>query len=206
MRDKGDWWIDHATIIEDDLSWLSDAHTLTLWNVQAPARFFSRLKRLSWLDIRGGSGGDLSACAGLANIRYLAVNQVRGISDLSVIATLESLVYIDLYGLKQVRMLPSLSGLYQLRCARIGQMRGLPSLGGLLDAPRLEDLCLHNFVTVPPADVARINVHPTLQTFSWSFEDAPARLWEPVMKAVQLPSIPAHFPKNWFASRGMPLR
>ena len=53
--DYGGFFIDHATIVEDDFEWLVDVERLTLWNVKVPVSFLPRLKRLWWVDWRGGA-------------------------------------------------------------------------------------------------------------------------------------------------------
>ena len=80
---------------------------LILWNVQIPSGFLARLSKLWWLDIRGGSACDLDVARGASKLRYLAVNQVRGMQDLSAIEEMLSLRYVDLYGLPQMKTLPS---------------------------------------------------------------------------------------------------
>lgn len=81
----GAFWIDHAEIVLDDLSWLVPAERLTLWNVVVPGGLLAQLSMLWWLDLRGGSAADLECARGCERLRYLQVNQVRGMCDLDLV-------------------------------------------------------------------------------------------------------------------------
>src|SRR3546814_6892091 len=89
-----DWSSD---VCSSDL--LRDVERLTLWNVKVPRGFLGRLEKLWWLDLRGGTGADLSAAMGASRLRYLAVNQVRGLADLSLVSEVRQLQLLSLYGL-----------------------------------------------------------------------------------------------------------
>src|SRR3546814_9196554 len=89
-----DWSSD---VCSSDL--LRDVERLTLWNVKVPRGFLGRLEKLWWLDLRGGTGADLSAAMGASRLRYLAVNQVRGLADLSLVSEIRQLQLLSLYGL-----------------------------------------------------------------------------------------------------------
>jgi hypothetical protein len=202
-RDQGDdgFWLDHAEINEGDFEWLEGVRRLTLWNVVVPLGFLARLTKLWWLDIRGGSGADLEVARGATGLRYLAVNQVRGVRDLSLAAAFPALEYLDLYGLAQLTELPSFRTAIKLEHVRLGQLRGLPSLAAVLDAPNLRELQLRRKMNVNASDVERVRRHPTLQRFSWFAEDVPDKVWVPVVEAVALPPVPVLFPADWFKKR-----
>jgi hypothetical protein len=122
FRTDGSVWIDHATVMPHDLARLADVQVLTLWNVRLPDGFLAQLPRLWWLDLRGGSATDLRRLVGCRSLRYLQVNQVRGLRDLSVISSLDRLEFLSLYGLAQVEALPSLAALPRLCRVEVGQM------------------------------------------------------------------------------------
>jgi hypothetical protein len=82
-RGAGVFWIDHAEILGEDYELLKSAERLTLWNVRVPTGFLARLRRLWWVDLRGGSASGLDIVVGADNLQYLAVNQVRGMRDLA---------------------------------------------------------------------------------------------------------------------------
>lgn len=198
MPRRGGYWIDHAAVTDDDLSWLEHATELTLWNVTLPPGFLGRLPRLTWLDIRGGTGEAL-AVEQARSLKYLAVNQVRGLHDLSEIASLSQLRYLDLYGLARVCSLPPLEELRLLTRVTVGQMKNLPSLAPILQAPNLKELFLLRTVHVSASDVSRIQDHPTLEMFEWFAEDVPAKVSQPVLDQVKLPKALSMHPEEWFA-------
>lgn len=201
LRSNGDIWVDHAEVFPEDHEWLSGARKLTLWNVKVPDGFLSRLESLWWLDIRGGTASHLNVTQGLRNVRYLAINQVRGLADLAAIGELYTLRYLDLYGLPQIATLPSCSQLQKLEHVSLGQMRGLRSLRGVLDAPNLRELQFIRRITVNDADVEVIATHPTLERFGWYAEDVPAKDVLPVVTRMALPPCAGVSAAEWFTQR-----
>jgi hypothetical protein len=195
---RGGYWIDHAAISEEDISWLKHATELTLWNVTMPPGFLGQLPNLTWLDIRGGSAKKLDLKE-TRSLEYLAVNQVRGLTDLSDVPSLERLRYLNLYGQAKLPSLPSFAKMNALKRVEVGQMKILDSLAPILEAPSLKELLLLRSITVNPSDVRLIQDHPTLEQFNWTAEDVPVKVWEPVLKAVKLPKARSMHPEEWFA-------
>jgi hypothetical protein len=191
-------WLDHVELVNEDIEWLSRTERLTLWNVKVPAGLLARIDTLWWLDIRGGSGVDLAAAHGASKLKYLAVNQVRGMCDLSIMSEMVTLRYLDLYGLPKLTELPSCAQLVNLEHARIGQLRGLASLHGLLQAPKLRELEFVRKITLSEDDVNGIVNHPAIGAFSWFAEDVPVKIWAPVIEKIALPAIPVRSAKEWF--------
>lgn len=140
--------IDHAVIEPDDLAWLAPVRRLTLWAVDVPEGFLGTLPNLDWLDVRGGSGASADFVIGCERLRYLAINQVRGLSDVSAVGELVTLELLDLYGLPKVTALPSLARLRSLARLELGSLKGLRSIVPALDAPALEELCLSRAVSM----------------------------------------------------------
>jgi hypothetical protein len=157
------------------------------------------LEKLWWLDIGGGTASDLEVARGAAKLQYLAVNQVRGMHDMSLISEMTCLRYVDLYGLPKVTQLPAFSTLANLEHASLGQMRGLLSLHGLLQAPRLRELQLIRKINVHAKDVDEIINHPTIKQFSWFAEDVPEKIWAPVVRKIGLPPVAYSHVEEWFA-------
>lgn len=201
-RSDSGFWIDHAEIKMSDLEWLRDAQRLILWNVLVPPGFMRQLPRLWWLDLRGGSGANLEVCQGAVQLEYLAVNQVRGMSDLRVIGELTSLRYLSLYGLPKVEVLPSCRSLHRLERVSVGQMRGLCSLSGVLEAPNLKELEFVRKVNVQRITPGEIRQHSSLERFGWHAEDVPDSTWEPFIQQVGLPPPKHEWPEDWFQARG----
>jgi hypothetical protein len=197
-------WLDHVELLDDDLEWLAAVERLTIWNVKLPPGLLARLEKLWWLDIRGGSATDLRVAKGASNLQYLAVNQVRGMRDLSIVSEMTSLRYLSLYGLPRVKELPSLSALGKLEHASLGQMRGLLSLRELLKAPNLRELQFIRKISVSDDDVDGIINHPSIKQFGWSAEDVPDKVWVPVVEKIGLPSAPSRHPEDWFGLADSP--
>lgn len=197
-------WLDHVELSEGDADWLAPVERLTLWNVRIPAGFFAHLKKLWWLDIRGGSAPDLEVARGATGLQYLAINQVRGFADASVICMMQKLRFLDLYGLPKVVRLPSFSPLASLERVNLGQMRGLVSLRSLLEAPRLQELQLLKRVNINTEDADGIVNHPTIARFSWFAEDVPQKVYGPIIAKISLPSVAIRSPEDWFGLAMMP--
>jgi hypothetical protein len=195
-------WLDHAVIVDGDLDWLANARRLTLWAVKFPDGWLARHPNLEWLDIRGGSGRAADFVLECHNLRYLCINQIRGLKDLSAIANLRSLELLSLYGLPQVSELPNLRELNRLARIELGSMKGLSGLAPLLAAPALEELHLLRAVALTADDPDRIRDHPSLREFGWVAEDVPLRVWQPVVAHVAKPPARTVRPARWFAGRG----
>lgn len=206
-RDDATWrtpdnvWLDHATLKPSDAEWLAPAKTLTLWAVKVPDGLLASLPHLEFLDVRGGSGTTVDFAAGCTRLRYLQVNQVRGVTDLTVIPTLTSLELLSLYGLPKVADLPSFAPLTRLNRVELGSLKGLQGLGGLHDAPALEELLFSKVVEVTQADAQTLAKHPTLEQFSWFAVDAPLRLSKPFTETLGKPNARFMHAHEWFALR-----
>jgi hypothetical protein len=194
-------WLDHTVLGEDDFERLRPVRRLTVWAVKTPPQFFARLPDLEWLDYRGGSGTDIDFVRGCRKLRYLAINQVRGVGDLSALVELQSLEALTLYGLPKVTAIPSLRAMARLRWAEIGSMKGLAGLTGLLEAPALEDLVLLKLVGLGPDDAIRIANHHSIKRFTWFGEDLPVKIWAPVVELVGKPRVEIIGIEDWFSRR-----
>ena len=139
-RDSKTVRITHAFLDDSDVAHFQNAESLTLWNVTFPEDFLAQLNNLWWLDIRGGTQSSLSYLSGIYGLKYLALNQIRGLNQINEISELKKLQLLSLYGLSKVETLPSFKPLDALRRLQIGQMKNLKSLGPLFDAPGLCEL------------------------------------------------------------------
>lgn len=197
-----DVWLDHVTLRLEDREWLAQARSVTLWAVKVPDGLLASLPNLVFLDLRGGSGTSPAPAAGCTRLRGLVVNQVRGVTDLSILPTLTSLEFLQLYGLPQLRELPSMTPLRRLRRVQLGSMKGLVGLTGLHDAPALEELQLSRAVGIDEHDAERLAAHPTLRQFDWFGEDVPVRQWLPFRETVGKPAARALHARDWFDQTG----
>lgn len=191
-------WIDHASLKLSDAEWLSGVRRLTLWAVKIPEGLLPSLSQLEWLDIRGGSGTSIDVVNGCQNLTYLAVNQIRGLHDLSALGAQTNLRLLSLYGLPQVRTLPSLANLLHLKRLEIGSMKGLTGLGPLLEAPYLEELLRSKAVALTSTDPQAIAAHPSIQAFEWFAEDVPVKTWAPIVDRIGRPKARALSASDWF--------
>ncbi|MEF3405081.1 hypothetical protein [Agromyces sp. CCNWLW203] len=166
--------------------------------MKVPTGLLAALPRLQWLDIRGGSGASIDTVDGCTSLTYLAVNQIRGVNDLSALGRQTNLRLLSLYGLPQVREVPSLAELTHLERVEIGSMKGLSGLRPVLEAPFLEELVLMNAVGLSGTDPEAIAAHPTMRAFEWFAEDVPDSTWVPVMDRVGLPRARAMTASDWF--------
>jgi hypothetical protein len=196
-RSEEDVWIDHATLTDADVEWLSPVKRLTLWAVKDPGDLLARLPGLEFLDIRGGSGTDIRQVAGCRRLRVLVVNQVRGMSDLDDTAQLPTLELLSLYGLPRVKSLPSTAAMPALNRVELGSMTGLTSIARILAAPGLQELQLSRMVNLNSDDVAAIRQHPSLRRFGWFAEDVPVKVWKPVVDAISKPPPALLRPETW---------
>jgi len=180
---------------------LASTGHLTLWNVTFPAGFtFAELPSLRFLDLRGGSRGDLSYLSGATGLRALVVNQVRGLSDLSAISGLTSLRMLQLYGLARVETLPDLSELLSLRRIELGQLRGLRDWSPLTSTPALEELSLVNRLAPDLEVIDRLASHPTLREFGWYAPDVPVGVQREVASRLEGLAVSRGIrPEHWFA-------
>jgi hypothetical protein len=193
--------MDHAVIEASDIDWLAPVRRLTLWAVDLPEGFLETLPNLDWLDVRGGSGASADFVSGCNRLRYLQINQVRGLSDVSAIGDLLTVELLSLYGLPKVTVLPSLARLRALARLELGSLKGLESIAPALDAPALAELYLLRAVSMDADDPRRNRDAPQIKAFDWFAEDVPDRIWEPVVREVDKPPASAVNPSDWFANR-----
>lgn len=201
-KDAGSVWLDHATLREADAAWLEPVSWLTLWAVKVPPTLLASLPNLRYLDIRGGSGADLGAVHGCTELRYLQVNQVRGLTDLAVLPSLTSLRLLSLYGLPKVAAIPSLASLRHLERLELGSMKGLTGLTGAHDAPALCELLLIRSLGVADDDADRLAGNDLLQHFDWFSEDVPVRVWQPFVARVGKAPAKAMHAEQWLRQHG----
>lgn len=201
-RDGGNLWLEHTTLAQADLEWLGPVRRLTAWAVQIPPGLLAQLPHLELLDLRGGSGAHIEHVRGCSNLRVLVVNQIRGVADVSAMASLPALQLLSLYGLPRVTQLPSAAHQPALMRVELGSMKGLDGLGPLLEAPNLRELLLVRAVRLGDADPTAIRDHPTLERFDWLAEDVPVKTWMPVRETVGKPRAKAMHPRDWLDQQG----
>jgi len=198
--------LDYVYLTEFDFEWLENVERLTLFNVDVPDGFLTRLPNLWWLDLRGGSANDIRVARGCQKLRYLQINQVRGFNDLSEVENFNSLELLSLYGLAKLVELPDFSKLKDLRRIEVGQLRNLVSISGFLEAPNLEELLLIKQIGVTAEEFKTVNSHSSLKSFDWQALDVPNKVWTPVVEAVQLPKAKTLLAEEWFDQNTLSLK
>jgi hypothetical protein len=198
LREHNMYWIDHATVEPGDLKLLAGTAGLTLWNVKLPPGFLRRLKRLWWLDVRGGTGRDLSF-VDAPRLRYLQVNQVRGLTDVSAIGKLTQLELLSLYGLPKVKGLPSLARLTKLKRVQLGNLIGLKDLRNLARAPALHELLIQNKLSIDAKALEPFK--GKLRKFDWFAPDQPVAQVNGALDFLDLPQADAMSAEEWFKLR-----
>ncbi|QKE84565.1 hypothetical protein [Arthrobacter sp. NEB 688] len=201
-RDGGSLWLEHTALTEADLEWLRPVRRLTAWAVQFPPGLLAQLPDLELLDLRGGSGAHIEQNRGCGALRVLVVNQIRGVTDVSAVASLPALQLLSLYGLPRVTQLPSVAHLPELARVELGSMKGLDGLAPLLEAPSLRELLLVRAVRLTDVDPTAIRDHPTLERFDWFAEDVPVKTWMPVRETVGKPTVKVMHVGDWLDQHG----
>jgi hypothetical protein len=103
---------------------------------------FRRLRQLRSLALKLGGTNQLALLNELSSLRYLELWQVRGLSDLSALATLPQLRDLFLQDLTNVRSLPSFRPLHDLRRCCVQNLKHLTDLSPIAEAPYLEEIVL----------------------------------------------------------------
>ena len=110
------------------------------------------LRKLWWLDLKGGGLRSLSLLPRVGRLKYLELWLIKGLNDIGAIGELPDLQFHFLQALRQVTRLPSLRGCTSLRRVHLQTMRGLRDLSGLAEAPALEELRVVDGSPLQPAD------------------------------------------------------
>ncbi|WP_052723640.1 leucine-rich repeat domain-containing protein [Paenibacillus wulumuqiensis] len=120
------------------ISGLSRLQQLTLQSITVPdLEMLQPLHELRQLTIRLGGIRNLNALTDNDSIEYLQLSQIKGLEDISVIASLTGLQYLFLQALPHIRQLPSLDRLSMLRKIALENMKGLRDIHMLEHAPAL---------------------------------------------------------------------
>lgn len=197
-RTDGSMFVSHWAMKDADVAKLAAVRDLTLWNVKFPGGFrFTDLAELEWLDIRGGSRGELSYLEGHRTLQGLSVSHVRGLDDLSTLSGLLGLRILALYALAKVERLPDLTSLVRLERLELGQLRRLTGWSALTTPPQLRELVFHNLLHPDLSVIEKLASHPTLRAFSWWAPDVPQGIQAAVHERLALPEARLLRPEKW---------
>jgi hypothetical protein len=144
-----------------DLKRLED---LTLRSITLPdLSLLVGLERLWSLDIKLGGTKNLALLPQLKSLKYLELWMVKGLDDVSPIASTISLQSLFLQALRRVEVLPALDALVHLRRVGIETMKGLKDLRPLAATPFLEEFSAVDMGHLQPEDFRCFVGHPTLK-------------------------------------------
>ncbi len=137
----------------DTIGTLSHLEDLTLRSITLPdLSILLPLKHLRSLDIKLGGTTHLDHLPRIGKLQYLELWMIRGLIDLTPIASIRTLRCLFLQALKQVTELPSLELLQQLRRIHLQTMKGLKDLRAVASAPALEELLVIDMRHLEPED------------------------------------------------------
>ncbi len=137
---------------------------ITLRSITLPdLSVLAGLEHLWSLDIKLGGTKNLALLPQLKSLKYLELWMVRGLDDVSPIASTISLQSIFLQALKRVEVVPALSALVHLRRLWIETMKGLRDLRPLSAAPFLEQFSAVDMGHLQPEAFRCFVGHPTLR-------------------------------------------
>ncbi|MDQ0913858.1 hypothetical protein [Paenibacillus sp. V4I5] len=154
----------------DVLSGLTNLEDVTLRSITTPdLNYLVPLKKMWSLDIKLGGINNFSAIEGLTNIKYLELWQIRGLSDVGFISTLNGLQNLFLQSLPNIEQLPSFDNLKNLRNISLENMKGLKDVSNLESAPALEEF-IHLFANnMQPEDYIDVLKKTSLKRISCVF-------------------------------------
>lgn len=171
----------------DVLLGLRAVEKLTLRSVTLPdLRSLDAMRNLWWLDIKLGGTKNFAGLSGFANLKYLELWRILGLSDLSFLADVSSLQYLFLEALPRVSALPDLGRLSALRKVHLQGLRGVSDLAPFARAPHLRELVILQMPQLAPEALGAFLGHPELRAATIGLQSVRAR--EEVNALLRLPS------------------
>lgn len=152
------------------ISKLSCLESLTLRCITLTDLAFLRdIPQLQSLSITLGGTNNLSALAGMDQLQFLELRQIRGLSDLSAISSMHGLRSLFLENLPHVTAIPDLSRLRALRKIVLDNLKGLKNISSLAQASELEELNHASANGIAPAHYAKLLTQKTLKQINVGF-------------------------------------
>jgi len=180
-----------------DISVLAELETLedlTLRSITLPdLSLLTGLKRLWSLDIKLGGTRNLALLPRLESLKYLELWGVRGLTDVTPIASTASLQFLFLQDLSRVQAVPPLDSMINLRRVWIETLNGLTDVCPIARAPALEEFSAVSMRHLKPQNFRCFLDHPTLRYLNAGFgslrKNADVRAMFPALQHGQLPSF-----------------
>lgn len=152
------------------LSGLQELSDLTLRSITTPdLRYLAPLTNLWSLDIKLGGIRSFAGIEGKPGIKYLELWQIRGLSDVGIIAALPGLQNLFLQSLPRVTGLPSLRDARHLRRVLLMNMKGLSDFSELEWALALEEFALVEGSAQEPEQLLPVLRNPSVRDVSAYF-------------------------------------
>lgn len=129
-------------------------------------RWVDRIPRLWWLWHGLCSTKSLEGIERAANLQYMELWLIKGLSDLVPIGNIDSLEELKLESLSRVGRLPCLSRLTKLRGMELTHMKALRDLSPIVQSKSIEDLYIWNARHHRPEDFRCLVGHASLRFVS----------------------------------------
>jgi hypothetical protein len=148
----------------DVLCSLRSLEHLMLRSITLPGlELLQPLERLRAFELKLGGTKDISLLSTIGTLEYVELWMVKGLVDLSALAEIESLKQLFLQALRRVDRLPDLSESCHLRTVCLETMKALTDLTPLANAPALRYMALIDMPQLSVTDVACLKNHPSLR-------------------------------------------
>jgi hypothetical protein len=126
--------------------------------------------QLLWsLDITLGGTKNLALLPRIESLKHLRLRRVRGLEDLTPIASTTSLQFLYLQDLPRVRTIPPLDSLINLRRVYVETLKGLTDVCAFAEAPALEEFAAVAVRHLEPENFRCFLGHPSLKYLSAGF-------------------------------------
>ncbi len=124
----------------EELARITHLERLSLRYLTLPNLDFLRsLEELWSLQVYLGGTNDLSVLAELKQLKYLDLSQIRGLKGLDFVSSMTGLQFLRITALPHIHELPAFDQLHELRKIELSNMKGLQKLDSLQDAPTLTE-------------------------------------------------------------------
>ena len=121
------------------------------------------LGHLKALHLHGGGLPDLAAVTRFAELRFLEIWNVRGLSNFDALGALPTLEVLKLDTLCRFERFPDMSGSTALRRLHTGELRSLIDVSGLRSAAALVEVSLGLCPRLDPAQLSVLTALPLLK-------------------------------------------
>jgi len=154
----------------DVLSELNGLEDVTLRSITTPnLHYLSNLLHMWSLNVKLGGIRDFSAIAGINNLKYLELWQIRGLDNLEFISHQAGLQNLLLQSLPQITALPSLRELWNLKRITLQNLKGIKDFSELQWAPALQEFILIQGQPQQPEDLLPVLRNPAVRRASAHF-------------------------------------